>query len=135
MINQTNNTTSNASEAENVKPQVATSADIAELTKKYCDLVWYARKEPNPNAKYWDGVPEYIKQGAFNSMSKVEEQYPDEVDELKSDHGDWTHGFNSGCLAAFRYVLTSMYPHYSEEHHDWFGGKEDADLDFPELDT
>lgn len=38
--------------------------------------------------------------------------------------GDWQHGFNSGCLAAFRYITLLI-----EE------GKELAEEEFPDLDS
>ena len=102
---------------------------LIEMSSKYLDLVWYARKAPLDDPDYWDGVPEEIKHGAGNSMSRVEEMFPDEIDELKSDHGDWTHGFNSGMLAAIRFVLTAEYD------DDPDGGLQGAIEDFPELDT
>ena len=49
---------------------------------KYFKLVSYARKG-GPDHPMWNDCPEHIKQGAFNTMAKTEEMYPDEVDELK----------------------------------------------------
>jgi hypothetical protein len=46
------------------------------------------------------------------------------VTDLQSENGDWYHGFNSGMLAALRYVLTM----------DDLGIKQ-ADEEFPMLDS
>ena len=68
--------------------------------------------------------------------------YPDEIDRLKGEDSQFSHGFNSGCLAAIRYVMTAMeiqtFP--DEESNDpkatWtYGGLQDAEEDFPDLDT
>lgn len=86
-------------------------------------LVWYARKHPSDHP-FWDKVAADIKQGALNAASQVEEMYPDECDSLKcAECGDFSHGFNSGMLAALRFVL-----HAAED-------PEAAQEEFPELDT
>ena len=101
--------------------------DVLEHVQKKLDmydkLVWYARKAPAHHPS-WEGVPEDIKTGALNSVARVEEMFPDECDELRGEHSDWTHGFNSGCLAAIRFILTAA----SE-------GPETAEEWWPELDT
>ena len=77
--------------------------------EKYFDLVWYARKAPSDNEEYWGDTTQKIKYDALNAACLVEEKYPEEIDSLKSmESGDWQHGFNSGCLAAMRYVLTTL---------------------------
>ena len=96
---------------------------IAAKEDKYQQLVWFARKHPSDHPS-WDNVPADIKQGALNSAAKVEEHYPDECDSLKCpDCGDFEHGFNSGMLAALRFVL-----HAAED-------PQTAEEFFPELDT
>ena len=84
--------------------------DVLELIFKRLEtaekLVWYARKHPSDHPS-WNDVPEDIRTGALNSAAKVEEQYPDEVDDLKGEHAEWEHGFNSGVLAALRYVFSA----------------------------
>ena len=95
---------------------------IAAKEDKFQKLVWFARKHPSDHP-FWDTVPADIKQGALNSASRVEEMYPDEVDELHGEHSDWQHGFNSGMLAALRFVL-----HAAED-------PDEAEECFPELDT
>ena len=101
-------------------------ADVVELIEakgeKYEQLVWFARKAPADDP-FWDGVPFDIKEGALNSVSRVQEMFPDEVDQLNGDHSNWEHGFNSGMLAAIRWVLHAAYD--SEQAEDFF----------PELDT
>ena len=88
---------------------------IEEMEKKYFDLVWYARKKPEHLSI--DGVKENVQ--------RIEKENPEECENLKSyEMGDWQHGFNSGCLAAFRYVM------YFMEF-----GKDFADEEFPMLDS
>ena len=113
------------------------------LEKKYEQLVWYARKTPASDEAYWKGVPEEIKNGALNAASRVEEQYPEEISRLRdSGTGDWEHGFNSGCLAAFRFILTACdTTEYPDEEGDdptetfQYGGLQSAFDEFPCLDT
>lgn len=83
----------------------------------------YCRKPPADD-QFWEGVPSDIREGAFNWMAKTEEQFPDELDELRGEHGDWNYGFVSGVTAALRFVLTAA----SE-------GPETADEWWPELDS
>jgi hypothetical protein len=81
---------------------------------KYTDLIWYARSSPeNINIK-----------GVRENKERIENLYPNEVTDLQSENGDWYHGFNSGMLAALRYVLTM----------DDLGIKQ-ADEEFPMLDS
>ena len=81
---------------------------------KYTDLIWYARSRPeNINIK-----------GVGENKERIENSYPNEVTDLQSENGDWHHGFNSGMVAALRYVLTM---------DDL--GKEQADEEFPMLDS
>jgi len=87
---------------------------ILKMEKKYCDLVWLARKRPE----------DYLRQDILRSIKQVEFLYEDEVKELGGEHGDWQHGFHSGVLAGLRYVLAIS---------DF--GIEQAEEDFPCLDT
>ena len=87
-------------------------ARIAGLEKKYFDLVWIARHKGE-------------KEGLAGA-ERVRTMYPEEVARLSGEHGSWEHGFNSGCLAAFRLVLGLM------------GTQADAQMaeeEFPLLDT
>ena len=87
---------------------------ILQKQDKYVDLIWYARSGPEN---------ESIK-GVAENKERIEKLYPNEVNELQSENGDWSHGFNSGMAAALRYVSTL----------DEFG-KEQADEEFPMLDS
>ena len=88
-------------------------AEVRALEKKYFDLVWIARRRPG------------VTVGA-DAEARVLREYPSEVARLSGEHGDWEHGFNSGCLAAFRLILGLT------------GTKQDAGAareEFPFLDT
>jgi hypothetical protein len=81
--------------------------------KKYFDLVWYARTTPD----------ETVSQAG---RQRVEAAWSADLEELRSDDSTWQHGFNSGCLAAFRLVQGLL------------GSEDDAEFareQFPFLDT
>ena len=81
---------------------------VSEKEAKYLDLVWYARSYKNLQV---DGV--------------AERSHPNETVNLNdSDSSDWHHGFNSGMLAALRFIID-----LDEE------GIESAEENFPSLDT
>jgi hypothetical protein len=86
-----------------------------EMENKYCDLVWYARK----TNKDYETIP-----AVAENMDRIGDEFPDEVEQICGDNGDWAHGFNSGCLAAFRMIIEMM------EY-----GTEEALEQFPFLDT
>ena len=88
--------------------------EVKNLERKYFELVWYARSPKNDHIK-----------GSKVNRKRIEELYPEEVKNLiKSNSQNWDHGFNSGMLAGMRYVLSmAVY------------GKEDAEENFPFLDT
>jgi len=90
---------------------------FGKLERKYNSLVWLARKQPE----------HYENPKILKLIEEVKEQYPEEVSELSSEsEGDWSHGFNSGCLASMRYAL---------ECFNAFGAVNQADEEFPFLDT
>ena len=70
-----------------------------EQQAKYCDLVWYARSRP-----------ENIEiKGVREAKRRIEKAHPTEISNLMNEElGDWAHGFNSGCLSAFRFIITAM---------------------------
>ena len=72
--------------------------EMDKLADKYCDLVWYARSGIN----LYKHRPEVTEQ-VLNIRAKVEEMYPKEIESYHRN-GDFNHGFNSGCLAAFRLI-------------------------------
>lgn len=97
-------------------PMDKTALDaVVKMEKKYFDLVSYARKSPEDIASL-PQLARFIKEAEF--------LYEEETNALHGEHSDWQHGFHSGALAAFRYVMT-----ISEM------GIEQANEDFPELDT
>ena len=90
-------------------------SEIQKLHEKFDSLVWYARSSPKN-----DHIPKVLE-----NRKRIEEFYPEEVKDLiKGDSRSWEHGFNNGMLAGMRYVL-SMAAY----------GKEDAEENFPFLDT
>ena len=122
----------------------------------------FTRKQPQENTEYWGKHAPEIRNSAFNAMDEIEQKYPDEVAKLNGEfpakfnsqnvpeelreqltkafiNTDWEHGFNSGCLAAFRFALTALDRelYWNDEFEEWLptGGIEDAVSEFPELDT
>jgi hypothetical protein len=67
------------------------AVEIGAWEKKYFDLVWYARTTPD----------EPVSQAG---RQRVEAAWSADLEELRSGDSNWQHGFNSGCLAAFRLV-------------------------------
>ena len=119
--------------AKNMTPEIQCAFEGK--ADKYCDLVWYARSHPKSDTAYWEKVPDHIREGALNAQARVEEAYPSEVSALGDN---WNHGFNSGCLAAFRYVLTALCERNEiDEFGEEFviGGLAEAEEEFPDLDT
>lgn len=117
---------------------LALKQELIDLENKYERLVWYARSQPASCVDYWSKVPAQIRDGAFRSQMRVEEDYPDEVTQLRSEASDWQHGFNSGALAILRFILTAQYPILIEDEFEdnySYGGIEDAREEFPCLDT
>jgi hypothetical protein len=88
--------------------------NIIEKQKKYADLLWYARSSEKHNS-----IP-----GVIENRERIEGLYPEEVNDLQNEDGDWHHGFNSGMVAALRYILTM---------DDL--GLEQANEEFPMLDS
>lgn len=91
--------------------------NVVEKLKKYDDLIWYARATPE----------NYHIKGVKENVDRIEKEYPDEVKELNglsAERINWHHGFNSGMVAALRYILTM---------DDL--GLEQADEEFPMLDS
>lgn len=88
---------------------------IAQKEQMYYDLVWYARSKPEHRS-----IPEVAA-----SIARIEAAYPAECERFNTDETHfWEHGFNSGMLAALRYVMSL------DEV-----GTEFANDNFPELDT
>ena len=106
------------------------SNETALLVKEihYNDLVWYARSNPD------NQLPTVQEE-----RKRIERCYPKEIAALNCGGDNWDHGFNSGCLAAFRYALTLL------DEDTWVdeetckempcGGYVIAEDAFPSLDT
>jgi hypothetical protein len=89
---------------------------IEKKYNKYNELIWYARIRP-----------EYMHlEGIIEHKKRIEEEFAEEITELHGEYGEWQHGFNSGCCAAFYYVLSCL---------DKKMGLEQAEEEFPMLDT
>jgi hypothetical protein len=95
----------------------ATKQEVLEIgmeyQHKYEELVWYARSGRNTH------IPAVVKH-----RERIEEMYPQEIELLSSESGDFSHGFNSGMLAGMRLITSMML--INSEH---------ATENFPELDT
>ena len=85
-----------------------------EQAEKYFNLVWLARKSQDDM-----NIPE-IREGILAVIKK----YPKDTDDLQGENGDWTHAFNNGCLATFRFIIDAI------EY-----GVEEAQDNFPHLDS
>ena len=89
--------------------------EVSSMHDKYESLVKYARVTPEQISEH-----KLIQE----LVNKVQSEYTKEANELSSEDGDWHHGFNSGMLAACRYVLN-----LNDVDKDF------ADSNFPFLDT
>ena len=73
-----------------------TLADLERIAKQdvamFEALVWYARSSSD--------APHIVA-----LRRKVEREFPEETGALAGEASDWTHGFNSGMLAAMRKVV------------------------------
>jgi len=92
---------------------------LAILGKKYFDLVWYSRSDPDH-----PGLSEAHRARIISAQNRIEATYPKEIDALCSETDNWECGFNNGMMAGVRFVLTAM---------DY--GLELAEDEFPFLDT
>ena len=105
---------------------------------KYFDLVWSARRPAiDAPAEDWTYFgygtknPKKRRESTSNSILQarkavqtIVEKYPEDYANLLGEDGRFYHGFNSGALAAFRYVLDIIET-----------GVEHAEGEFPNLDT
>ena len=105
--------------------------------EKFENLVWAARKPcidaPVEEWEYFantDGTGTYRKSdpkitlACRTELQKIVDKFPEDYSLLKGQDGQFHHGFNSGALAAFRYVLDIIET-----------GVEHAEEEFPNLDT
>ena len=111
-----------------ITPPPSNETALCLKAKHYNDLVWYARSNPD------NQLPKVQEE-----RKRIERCYPKEIAALNCGGDNWDHGFNSGCLAAFRYALTLL------DEDTWVdeetckempcGGYVIAEDAFPSLDT
>jgi hypothetical protein len=97
--------------------------NVVEKLKKYDDLMWYARTRPDkqlPMVNEGGKLIDYVE----TLKVKIERLYPKETTALSGHEQLYEHGFNSGMVAALRYILT-MDESGLEQANEWF----------PELDS
>ena len=97
------------------------------MKEKFFDLVWWARSD-TPERLAKSNIDKKMKARILAARQRVEKNYPADIEKLYNNP-DWQDGFNSGCLAAFRWASTAMFTKPE------FGGIEEADNDFPMLDS
>lgn len=100
------------------------NALLAKMEDKYFDLVWFIQAESKYRS-YLESTDDTVEESE-KASARIAATYPEEIAELSGDDGHWVHGFNSGCLAAFRFAL------------DLTGGKDDQEFaitNFPYVDS
>ena len=99
--------------------------EVLNLVDKYELLVWYARK-PHIDLvdQTYTHLPQDMRDIVKQCIRETEKKYPQEIEELKTCRSNWEHGFNSGCLASFRFMISASRK-----------GVDSAKELFPELDT
>ena len=74
--------------------------EIKQLERKYEMLVWYGRKSEQQIATI---------EGVRIAAEEITKDYPEEVASLNSPLlRNWQHGFNSGMLAATRFIQDAL---------------------------
>jgi len=99
--------TEEADEAELVREDPRTLAEILEAEKEFFDKIWYVRKlilREKIEAGEHDPLPIGMDQQVDNAMRAIDERYG--VDNV-GPWDDWGWGFVHGKLSAFRWVLGS----------------------------
>tara|TARA_R110002124_G_scaffold285171_1_gene463374 strand:+ start:100 stop:411 length:312 start_codon:yes stop_codon:yes gene_type:complete len=90
---------------------------LNQLTEKYLDLVWYARCEA------FIGQKPAPSHSTAIQLERIERLFPEETNQLKNNEDNWTHGYNSGVLAALRLIENGK------------GVTEESISEFPNLDS
>ena len=78
-----------------VKEVKTRKQNTLDLYKKYGDLLWYARSQPE-NAEM-----EAVK----SHKMRIENEHTEDVINLIDDYDNWQHGFNSGMYACLGLML------------------------------
>ena len=120
-----------------IKTLAEISNNVLPKYKKFRDLVWAARKPAiNAPIEEWDYFANTDGTGTYRKadqqvtltcrleLQKVVDKFPEDYSLLSGEDGQFHHGFNSGALAAFSYVLDIME-----------SGIKFAEDQFPNLDT
>lgn len=121
---------------------------LGQLEEFCSDLVWYARHQQrmkdDPPRKAEDMVAqekaagELSLEAALKEAERIEEEHADEVAALVNpETADFAQGFNSGLLAALRFVrhctMRVTQPGAEGEEDIVWGGVQDAWEEFPDL--
>jgi hypothetical protein len=70
--------------------------EMIELHSVYTDMLWFARTNETTLSTI---------ELARKNYDRIESQFPELVDKLRNDDSNFEHGFNSGVVAAIRYML------------------------------
>ena len=93
---------------------------------------WAKEGEKFSGFSWPEGYHAHIVKGALENLRQVEKDYPEETKNLAfGDDIDWSHGFNSGCLAILRLLTDCMHLKRSIDHKKF----KKALKNFPQLDT
>ena len=81
---------------------------MGEVLRMAESLMWYARREGTHSYQgivaAYPELGEEQHQTVWKKVQAVQEEWPEEVAALSSESGAWSHGFNSGIVAALRLV-------------------------------
>jgi hypothetical protein len=92
---------------------------------------WAKEGEKFSGFSWPEGYHAHIVKGALEYLRKVEKNYPEETKNLAQGNTDWSHGFNSGCLATLRLLEDCIHIKRSTDLKKF----KKALKNFPELDT
>ena len=90
------------------------------------------------NIKENDNLPNsevFIIEDGEPVKKKIEDIFPQETKKFKNSP-DFNHGFNSGCLASFRFILNLIVEDPTGDNkYDYLKNKLDELKEFPKLST
>jgi hypothetical protein len=108
--------------------------DINNRTYFYNSLVYLARRNPNNT---------FQERGEYVKSEIGEEVYKKELEKLKGEYGNYTHGFNSGILATTR-LYGELLKHTPTVYENENGSEEELSVEdawrsalsyFPDIET
>ena len=88
------------------------NCDLSINTPKGTDIpfeFWAIEGEQFSGFSWPEGYHADIVKGALTHLREVEKDYPEETKNLAEGNPDWSHGFNSGCLATIRLLFDFIY--------------------------